>query len=1208
MGQTEAGQESALVTILIQRAQYWLDKGRYDQVQQALGQARQVAPRDPRAIALSGQLALRMGDPDLARRMAALLHDVAPAAQETRQLDQALRLQGGAGDALEAIRAAARSGQTSAAVAGYRRLFPDGPPPQYALEYYHTLAGAVGYRDQGLTGLRNLVAADPDDVAAQIAYAQVLTWRDATRLGGLARLQRLDGLPGLSAPDRAAIRRAWRTALLWLPEAPETVPYYDAWLRLDPGDTEIGTVRGKARAAQPQGVAQDRTQGFEDLNAGRLDAAAAHFMHALTGSPNDPDALGGLGVTRMRQGRADEARDLLSRASQAGPVEAAKWRDALNGATVSGAYGQVHRLMALGHYADAQSLIDSTLAADPTQIGLVALQGDIARRRGDIGRAETLYRHVLQAQPDNLDALQGLYQILQSSGRQAQAAALTERLRRLSPAFVRQMAQSDLLARAGQAPTLDDRIGLLRQGVADQPQDPWIRLRLAQALTEAGDRAEAAEVMAPLSSPDGRVGIAALQAAIYFANQTDDFTTVRQLLQRLPRGARPPDIQRIAARAEDQQLVADAPPDLPEARLYFLQMAHRGRDPDGARGRLVADALLARGDAAGARSILEAFLEASYPPTPRQRLAYAGVYMRMQDSRHARQMLEGLTMAGHGESSLGADDLAALRSLRTGLAILASDQLNDQGRQADAFDALQPALTETQPSAAARLALARLYQSSNQPAMALSIARAVTARDPSDLDARLSVVRLALQADDLDEAEAQLREMTEQAPSDPRTWLASAVIHRAGGNWTASLGDLARARDLRLQQVGHGAGTRDGIPLDNPFRTAARRAESGGAESQDPVLRAIDSEAASTTRDYAPFVDIGPVYRTRSGTGLNQLTEGDLAMSAAFPVGPGRLTASVTPAVLSTGTGSMDYIEGLREVGVTALTGDYAAAMRRRDAVGAGLNVAYAWRWLTLDLGTSPLGFSETNILGGLSFSPQLTSTMRLRVTAERRAATDSILSYAGLHDSAVGGSWGGVVRNRLNSQLEYGDPLMNFYLRGGFAYLQGHGTPDNIEYEAGGGGGVSLYKDTVNAVRLGVDLTWFRYNNNQYLFTYGNGGYFSPQSFVSLLVPVRYAGQSGQWTWNAGASLGFQSYHSRSALFYPTSPVLQAVLDGSDPAGALSPGRSSSGLVGGANAHLSYQVTPVLRVAGDLLYQKAGPWNETTAGLSIHYSFEDGR
>jgi len=41
---------------------------------------------------------------------------------------------------------------------------------------------------------------------------------------------------------------------------------------------------------------------------------------------------------------------------------------------------------------------------------------------------------------------------------------------------------------------------------------------------------------------------------------------------------------------------------------------------------------------------------------------------------------------------------------------------------------------------------------------------------------------------------------------------------------------------------------------------------------------------------------------------------------------------------------------------------------------------------VAVDAGTTPLGFRTTNVVGGVEVAPLLTDSLRLRVTAERRA------------------------------------------------------------------------------------------------------------------------------------------------------------------------------------------------------------------------------
>lgn len=188
----------------------------------------------------------------------------------------------------------AKAGETSAAAAAYRKLFPDGPPAAYAVEYYETMAGAVGYRDKGRLGLKQLVEKNPNNLDAQIAYAQVLTWRPATRLDGLQRLQKLAALSGLSASQSSAIDHAWSETLHWLAQTPESVPEYDAWLKVHPQDADVKSIREHAAVAEPESALLNRTQGYQALANDSVADADKYFSQAVTERPTDGDALGGL--------------------------------------------------------------------------------------------------------------------------------------------------------------------------------------------------------------------------------------------------------------------------------------------------------------------------------------------------------------------------------------------------------------------------------------------------------------------------------------------------------------------------------------------------------------------------------------------------------------------------------------------------------------------------------------------------------------------------------------------------------------------------------------------------------------------------------------------------------------------------------------------------------------------------------------------------
>jgi len=75
-----------------------------------------------------------------------------------------------------------------------------------------------------------------------------------------------------------------------------------------------------AVTAQPKAAAQLSREGWEALNAGRTQEAAAAFNQALKSAPNQPTLLLGAGVAAHLQGREDEARRFLVDALKIDPA------------------------------------------------------------------------------------------------------------------------------------------------------------------------------------------------------------------------------------------------------------------------------------------------------------------------------------------------------------------------------------------------------------------------------------------------------------------------------------------------------------------------------------------------------------------------------------------------------------------------------------------------------------------------------------------------------------------------------------------------------------------------------------------------------------------------------------------------------------------------------------------------------------------------
>lgn len=1228
-----------LVTLLLRQARYWRNQGQYDKAQIAVDRAVQVAPNDRDVLQAEGDLQASSGNLEAARRTQAILSRVAPGSRQLEALDRALQVRAIDPATLSGIRASGVAGDNQAAVSGYRAIFGNNPPPpELALEYYQSLAGTQKGWPEARSGLAAIVARDPEDLQAQLAYAQVLTFREPTRAQGIGRLQGLAALAGRSPAVASSAAQDLRQALLWLPSSKDSIPAFQKWLQAHPDDTVIAERSRNTTVQAPADlVGTDRSNGFNALASGRLDDAAAQFTAALIRAPNDPDALGGLGLVRARQNRTAEAAQSLRQAIAADRAHASRWQPALDGLATSEDYAAAHELIAHGRNDEAQQKLESLIRHGGDTTGAQLMLADLQQKRGRNDAAGNSFRTILAAHPDNPDALLGLARLEMHAGQAAKARSLLDRLGGRRARDVAQIEAQQTDNPAGQSGSLDERIAALQDAVGRNGGDPWLRLRLAQALLKADRHREAQSVMAVIGQM-ANPPATALQAGILFAGQANDLGTARALLARLPVRSRTPDTQAVADQVALDAEINGAEADGSAGHGRLVALAQRP-DPTGARGIQIAQALVRLGDKAAAGRALQLGIQAVPSPMPAQRLAYAGSMLGMGNTKGARTMLAALDsqLAVRG-SVLTPDQDAARKRLVAGLAVVDSDRLNEQGQQADAYDRLAPVLAADPDAVASNLALARLYQSDQRPRKALALDLAVLERSPSDLDAHLAAVQAAVDCGDLTQAAALARDALVIDPEDPRAWLAAAAVHRARNNGRAALGDLAHAREVRRQQLGLDRNTaiNDAVASDtsvdgNPFRRRAASnsvdlvTESDGTDpdglggnaaevsvatspkaAPDAMLGTIESQIDTLQTQMSPSMDVDIGLRSRSGSGgLDSLTQATVPIVATLPVGVGSAHwfAGLTPTVLS--SGSMDQAATtLSRFGTLALHPSDLDTSGSSNQAGVAFEAGYANSWLSADAASSPLGFRIANVLGSLELSPKLTPNLTLRLTGERRAVTDSVLSYAGLHDPGSNSVWGGVTRSRGHAQIELANREAVFYAGGGYSMLNGTHVASNSEIEAGIGGSIQVWHQDDQRVRIGIDVTYFGYDKNLRYFTLGQGGYFSPQSYIAAVVPVTWSGKSGSWSWTAAGSVGYQNYTEHSSAYYPDDPGLQTALENSSATLTSYAGRSVSGLAGSANGKVEYQLTSSLRLGATASYQRAGDWDEAQALLTARYSF----
>jgi tetratricopeptide (TPR) repeat protein len=281
-----------------------------------------------------------------------------------------------------------------------------------------------------------------------------------------------------------------------------------------------------------------------------------------------------------------------------------------------------------------------------------------------------------------------------------------------------------------------------------------------------------------------------------------------------------------------------------------------------------------------------------------------------------------------------------------------------------------------------------------------------------------------------------------------------------------------------------------------------------------------------------------------------------------------------------------------------------------RDS-GAGLELSYERSNVNLDIGSTPLGFKETNMVGGINWRPGIAENTSLNFTVERRAVKDSVLSYAGAYDAYSGDTWGGVVSTGGRAGVNYDTEAGGLYADIGTYRYTGNNVADNQSYDLSLGGYARPINNERRQLQTGVHVAAMAFDDDLSHFTYGHGGYFSPQDYVSVAFPINYRENlNDQLTLGGYISPGFQSYSTDDSDYFPTDPEAQALLDvftalGATPASRFA-GESESGVGLSFGGAMEYQMTSELSLGGRVDFNSFGDYNDTSASMFMNYNFGD--
>ncbi len=1270
---------------LLDQVAFWRQRGRGDMAQQAADRALSIAPDNLDVLFQAGLIAAESGQVDQANRHLARLRALAPTDPRTVRLGLAITRGVIPKTLIAQARALSAKGRSEEAAAAYRQAFSNLPPPiEYAREYYMTLGGTERGWSVARDGLAGLARRAPDDIGLQIAYGQVLTYRESGRRDGIALLSHYAG-------DHEDALNFWRAGLLWLDAGAPDNALFEAYLARYPGDEEVAA-RYRALTAPLTADTPERaiSLGLAAAAAKRPTAAAGYFETALRLDPGNVNAMANLASVRLGQGRPSDALTLLERAMAAAPGRRAEFAEAYRTARFLAAYQEAVAALKARRYARAEQLARplATGGNKDQRLAQGLLADALAAQRKDV-EAERIYRQVLKARPDDKQALRGLYGVLIRRNKLAEARALAGRLPGVdraqlagglnAAAATRQRAAAEDLARAGQV----DAASRSYQGaLAAAPGDPWIRLSYARFLLHQGDETAAAGVMAPVSAAPGAD---ALYAAALFAVDRRRFDQAAALMARVPAAQRSPAMTAFARDIALRDTIArarslDEAGNRGQAIALLRGLSTRTDLLPATRGEL-ASALYDMGDSEGALWLVRSELGRGIAQSGQvtDYAALAGVLARDGRDGEARALLQRLQPLARS-----ATDRRVLQDLRNSLAAQRADQLRLQGRLADAYDELAPALQAEPDDPVLLAALARLYATGQRYPEAATLYERLLAHQPNNPDLALQAANVAIDGGAFERAHALIDPLLQRPQPSARAYFLAGRLARAEGDVAGAIEALERARDLRAAELGVTRPTATPVPAGavtpggNPFRSGGgpapaavpvaaapppppaatvylpgsfadhlslagatsgqtvlndfgrgeaapgargaapqpavpvlyRPSTLAMADAGDPLARDIDGALGELRRVVAPEAYGDLAFRYRTGeSGLSRLTELGNTTSFTFsPGNTGRLTVAARPVFVDAGKANL---ASRRRFGSNPLLAPAKPLdPGNQDDFGLALSASYALSDFTVDVGTTPLGFRFTRPQGGVTWAPALTDALRLKVTVDRRSVTDSVLAYAGAKDPLSGRKWGGVMRTGGEAGLYYDQPDGGAYGAVGYHRYDGTRVAGNAAWNGTFGAYLRPYRTPTAQLQVGAAFTYMNFNKNLSQFTLGHGGYFSPQNYFSLGLPVSYQTTVRDWRFEVGGALGYQRFRQEKAPYFPGNGALQGALEAraaANPAAKLPTAygaTTTSGIGASAKGRFEYDLGPGTTLGGAVGFDNSGDWHETTGQVFLRYNF----
>lgn len=484
---------------------------------------------------------------------------------------------------------------------------------------------------------------------------------------------------------------------------------------------------------------------------------------------------------------------------------------------------------------------------------------------------------------------------------------------------------------------------------------------------------------------------------------------------------------------------------------------------------------------------------------------------------------------------------------------------------------------------AARAELAKLPAAQNGEPLSLNMQR------------RIAMAQAGL--GDSATAEKTFNAIVPQAKSQPPS-MESALVMRDAARFQAQNGQSQQALETwKDAMVSSGITTTR--PTDNDSFTRLTRND----EKDDWLKRGVRSDAGDLYRQQDLNVTLQHDYWGSSGTGgYSDLKAHTTMLQVDAPLSDGRMFFRSD--LVNMNAGSFDTDNGTYDPTWGTCAETPCRGSTNQSANGASVAVGWqnqTWAW---DVGTTPMGFDVVDVVGSLSYSNDL-GPIGYTLNAHRRPISSSVLAFGGQKDPNTDTTWGGVRATGGGVSVSYDKGEANGIWSSLSAdSLSGKNVEDNWRVRWMTGYYYKLINQNNERLTVGVSNMLWHYDKDLSGYSLGQGGYYSPQEYVSFALPVNWRKRTENWSWELGGSVSWSHSKTKDVMRYP----LQGLIPDNEPGrytdkGVMETGSSSSGTGYTARAIVERRVTSNWFVGLGVDIQEAKDYTPSHALLYVRYS-----